>query len=583
MKLHAGIEDTRQRAIDALRAEADSLVLPGDDASGHNALARPSTTSLALLQGNLVGIFREHSHRRGTLRSQVRLLLDAGLVLGLITLAASAYVSPLQWEDLPLMIWVTLFCFLLYWLAADLLLGFCFGERPLRVFGTILPRTLAGPLIAAGIAGFHLPMRLIPVLADGGSGIVRISFADVAFYLSNYPGLWAADQLESLRQEADERELSSREGFMRWLATGDVTTSVTNATALSSGGALLQVWAHGNIWLLEVAPDGTVLLDSPYTQRPALGSSVAPSTLHVLDSGTLVAFGHVRGAPALITLGPGDTQNTRPLPAPSRDLLSIFSSSPWVPIWLPNGDLIFAHTLLDRSGDAPSREDRPFWLQLDAATLSFSRRVPQHAISGDSGLSVPEMATGANAAGDLYLGFNDLGSNRGPLQSGVFRFRSGTGTPELLAVAEPYEYLRALDVRRDGSFAVLRERNLRDGSGSQTLLQRYDESGRLERELTVAGSGRGLAWLPDGGVLFLLGFSLERLTPSWERDVAFAERFARTAAHRSIRGYGDQPIFLSVSFDGSALVSLMSGSERPGELPLMWVAPDGTARAITFR
>lgn len=138
-------------------------------------------------------------------------------------------------------------------------------------------------------------------------------------------------------------------------------------------------------------------------------------------------------------------------------------------------------------------------------------------------------------------------------------------------------------MRPDGSFAVLRQQDLRDGAGSQTLLQRYDENGTLERELTVAGSGHALTWLPDGGVLFLLGFSLERLTPSWERDVAFAERFARTAAHRSIRGYGDHPIFLSVSLDGSALVSLMGGLERPGELPLMWVAPDGTARAITVR
>jgi hypothetical protein len=260
---------------------------------------------------------------------------------------------------------------------------------------------------------------------------VRISIADIAFYVSNAPALWVLHQLDGLRYRARQGKVSSREGFFAALRAGEGVVSA--ASTRPGGGAFLQVGVQNVHWLVEVHPNGAAWLDSPHTQRPV--AQWLPD-VHALASGELAGLAEVNNAPALVFLLPGGGQRTRPLSSADRNAYASLQSSTVVNAWLSSGGLFAVRTSLYGSGEQPPDEDA-LWLQLDPETARQVNAAPAHVVTRgrDGTLSIAGVAT--NDAQDLYLAFNHRPQNNDGndtrLLSGVWLFRRGTQAPELLA------------------------------------------------------------------------------------------------------------------------------------------------------
>jgi hypothetical protein len=151
---------------------------------------------------------------------------------------------------------------------------------------------------------------------------VRISIADIAFYVSNAPALWVLHQLDGLRYRARQGKVSSREGFFAALRAGEGVVSA--ASTRPGGGAFLQVGVQNVHWLVEVHPNGAAWLDSPHTQRPV--AQWLPD-VHALASGELAGLAEVNNAPALVFLLPGGGQRTRPLSSADRNAYASLANS----------------------------------------------------------------------------------------------------------------------------------------------------------------------------------------------------------------------------------------------------------------
>jgi hypothetical protein len=154
----------------------------------------------------------------------VRLWLWLGLSVLLVALTAWAWHTRPNPNADATVVWATAFSFCLYLLLVHVALTLVLGDRALTLGRWLFSSLRVAAFAALVLAGLHLPMRLIPWLHDRGTGIVRISPADVVFFVSNYPALlvldWlGADRLEPLpraRARADTgagHGLSGREDY----------------------------------------------------------------------------------------------------------------------------------------------------------------------------------------------------------------------------------------------------------------------------------------------------------------------------------------------------------------------------------